>query len=417
MFEALVITLREGMEAALVLAIALALLKRRGASHLNGALYAGAALALVLSVAAAALALRITYNEELAEGIAMLVGALLVFSLVWWMWKAAPHMKDEIETGMTRATGGGGGATGVFLFAFGMVFREGVETAIFLSAAGFNSHGLALWLGALIGVAIAAGFGVMFARGTLRIRLKPFFSFTSAVLMLIGLRLFVGGLHELSEAQVLPSSRTEMAVIGPIVRSELLLVALTVALAAAWLVFSKSPVPASAAGAASGPEARRARAERARDEARRRWTATLGLVAVAFLATAFVQSSRAPERPAAEPLTSAGGVVSFEAAAIPDHHARFYETDLGAGPVRLFALRIGDGVKVCLDACEICGDKGYFEQGGAMVCRNCMSPIVLNSVGRAGGCNPIPVQSRNDGGRIVVSISDLQAAQPKPRKH
>jgi uncharacterized membrane protein len=85
--------------------------------------------------------------------------------------------------------------------------------------------------------------------------------------------------------------------------------------------------------------------------------------------------------------------------------------------VRLFALRIGDGVKVCLDACEICGDKGYFEQGGAMVCRNCMSPIVLNSVGRAGGCNPIPVQSRNDGGRIVVSISDLQAAQPKLRKH
>jgi len=120
-------------------------------------------------------------REELAEGIAMLVGALLVFSLVWWMWKAAPHMKDEIETGMTRATGGGGGATGVFLFAFGMVFREGVETAIFLSAAGFNSRGLALWLGALIGVAIAAGFGVMFARGTLRIRLKPFFAFTSAV--------------------------------------------------------------------------------------------------------------------------------------------------------------------------------------------------------------------------------------------
>jgi high-affinity iron transporter len=414
-FEALVITLREGMEAVLVLAIALALLKRRGASHLNGALYAGAALALVLSVAAAALAMRVTYNEEIAEGIAMLVGSVLVFSLVWWMWRAAPHMKEEIETGMTRASGATGGAAGVFLFAFGMVFREGVETAIFLSAAGFNSHGLALWLGALIGLAIAIGFGVMFARGTLRIRLKTFFSFTSAVLLLIGLRLFVGGLHELSEAQLLPSSRAEMALIGPIVRSELLLVALTVALAAVWLLIATPPPPEDAVSPLSGPEARLARADRARDTARRRGTAVLGMVAVAFLATAFVQSSRTPERPAAEPIAAQGGSLSFDAAAIPDHHARFFETDLGQGPVRLFALRVGDGVRVCLDACQICGDKGYFEQGGAMVCRNCMSPIVIHSVGRTGGCNPIPVPSREAGGRIVVTIPDLQAAQPRLR--
>ena len=84
MFEALVITLREGMEAALVLAIALAMLRRRGATHLRGALFAGAAVALVLSVVGAALAIRVTYNEELAEGVAMLVGSLLVVSLVWF---------------------------------------------------------------------------------------------------------------------------------------------------------------------------------------------------------------------------------------------------------------------------------------------------------------------------------------------
>jgi len=96
---------------------------------------------------------------------------------------------------------------------------------------------------------------------------------------------------------------------------------------------------------------------------------------------------------------------------------RFFEADLGAGPVRLFALRMGGSVRVCLDACQICGDKGYFEQGGAMVCRNCMSPIVLNSVGRSGGCNPIPVPSRETGGRIVVSTSDLEAALPGLRGH
>jgi len=98
MFDALVITLREGMEAALVLAIALAVLRRRGATHLRGALFGGAALALALSVVGAVLAMRVTYNEELAEGVAMLVGAALVGEsgwglaagytvLAWWCWR------------------------------------------------------------------------------------------------------------------------------------------------------------------------------------------------------------------------------------------------------------------------------------------------------------------------------------------
>jgi uncharacterized membrane protein len=81
--------------------------------------------------------------------------------------------------------------------------------------------------------------------------------------------------------------------------------------------------------------------------------------------------------------------------------------------VRFFALKLGGDVKVCLDACEICGDKGYFEQGGSMVCRNCMSPIVLNSVGRSGGCNPIPLASRDSSGRIAITIAELEAALPK----
>src|SRR5262245_24798745 len=117
MFEALVITLREGVEAVLVLAIALASLRRRGEGHLAPALYAGTALALALSVGVAALATRVTWNEELAEGIAMLIGAALVISLVVWMWRAAPHMKAEIESGLARATSGGTVA-GVVFFAF-----------------------------------------------------------------------------------------------------------------------------------------------------------------------------------------------------------------------------------------------------------------------------------------------------------
>src|SRR2546426_4255541 len=205
MFESLVITLREGVEAALVLGIALALLRGRRLDHLRGALWAGAGLAVAASALVVLFASRLSYNQELAEGIAMLVGAALVGTLVVWMWKAAPRLKDDIESGIVRAAEAGGvaGTAGMFLFAFGMVFREGVETAVFLSAAGFNSQGLGLWLGAVLGLGLAVVFGVLFMRGSLKIPLKPFFSFTSAVLILIAVQLVIGGLHELSEAEVL----------------------------------------------------------------------------------------------------------------------------------------------------------------------------------------------------------------------
>jgi len=429
MFEALVITLREGVEAALVLAIARGLLARRGRSDLNPALYAGAALALVASVAVAALAARIAYNQEAAEGIAMLAGAALVVALVVWMWRSGPHLKSEIEAGMARATGApgagsGSGAAAVFLFAFGMVLREGVETALFLSATAFNSAGVARALGAGVGLALALAFGVLFARGTLRVALKPFFSLTSAVLLLVAFQLLVGGLHELSEAEWLPASRTEMALIGPLVKNELLLFTLTVALAALWLLFAP-PAASPPTAAVEGPEARLERARQARERGARRGTGLAALAVVALLSVAFVRSTRLPGRPPATPLALAGGIARFDLASLADDHLHFFVAEVSdpasgtARAVRFFAVRVPgagaatDPVRVCLDACEICGDKGYFESGNAVVCRNCTSPIVLSSLGRGGGCNPIPLPHRVGTGSVEVREADLVAALPR----
>ena len=414
MFEAFVITLREGVEAALVLAIAQSLLKRRGLGHLSGALAGGTVVALIASIGVAFLATRLSYNEELAEGIAMLVGAALVLTLTWWMWRAAPHLRREIESGMERAAGGS--APGVFLFAFGMVLREGVETAIFLSAAGFNSQGLGLWVGALSGLALAVLFGVLFIRGTLRVPLRPFFSLTSAVLLLIALQLLVGGLHELSEAQVLPSSRAEMALIGPLVKNELLLFTLTVAMAAGWLLFGPGERTAES-GATEGPEARLERAARDRDRVRRRWTGVVGVVVVGFLAVAFVRRSKLPDQASAQRVAFTAGELVLPAAPLADGRAHFFEATLGdsatARPVRFFAIQVGSELRTCLDACVICGEKGYFEDRGAVVCRNCTSPIALTTLGRTGGCNPIPLPSRTVGGEVRVSAADLASARAR----
>ena len=424
MFEALVITLREGVEAALVLAITLSLLERRGLSRLRGALFAGAGVALLASAAVAVAATRLTWNQDLAEGIAMLVGAGLVLTRVGWMWRSAPHLKQEIETGLARATGtGSGGTTGLFLFAFVMVFREGVETAVFLSAAGFNSAGVGRWLGALAGLLLALMFGVLFARGTLKVALKPFFSLTSAVLLLIALQLLVGGLHELSEVQILPSSRAEMALIGPLVKNELLLFTLTVALAAFWLLFGPgargAPTRLSPGAATSGPEARFERARRARESARRRWTGVVALAVVGLLATAFVQRSRLPAQAPAELLVLEHGTAVFDPHLLEDGRLHFFQvtvTDPRSGaarPLRFFGVRVNGEIRTCFDACEICGDKGYFEDGGTVVCRNCTSPIVLSSLGQTGGCNPIPLPHTLEGGRCTVLERDLAAALPR----
>jgi len=416
MFEALVITLREGVEAVLVLAIALAYLRRRGQTHLAGALYSGTAVALMASVGVAAMAARMSWNEELAEGIAMLVGAALVGSLVVWMWRAAPHMREEIESGMAQASRSehaGRSVLGIFLFAFAMVFREGVETAIFLSAARFNSEGLALWLGALVGLSLAVGFGVLFVRGSVKVPLRPFFTLTSAVLAIVALQLVAGGLHELSEAQVLPASKTEMAIIGPIVRSDLLLFTLTIALTAGWLLLGGRRAATAPAGAASGPEARLARAAAGRDAARRRLIGVVGLLMVGLLSTAFAQQSRQPVRAPGEPLALTGGEARFDAAPLADGHLRFYEVLVDGRTVRFFALQVGDEVRTCADACEICGDKGYYERGPELICRNCTAPIVRTSLGRTGGCNPIPLpHARRPDGTVTVTATDLKAVIP-----
>ena len=99
MFEALVITLREGVEAALVLAIALAVLRRRGMQSLVPALFLGTVAAHAVSAVTGVLLSRIPFNEELTEGVTMIAGAILVFGLVAWMWQTGPNMRQEIEAG------------------------------------------------------------------------------------------------------------------------------------------------------------------------------------------------------------------------------------------------------------------------------------------------------------------------------
>src|SRR3984885_2423225 len=245
MLQAFIITLREGVEAALIVGITLAYLSKIGRNDLRKAVYAALGAAFAGSIGVAILLSRLNLNEDVFEGWVMLVAAFFVVAMVIFMMKTGRKMKGEIE-GKVGLLAGNDAWIGLFFFVFLMVLREGAETVLILSAVTLNSTELMSFLGTLLGVIVAIAFGVMFVKGSVRINLQKFFRVTTAILFFVAAQLVISGLHELSENGVLPSSRREMALIGPIVRNDLFFFVTIVALAALMILFEvKRRQPAS----------------------------------------------------------------------------------------------------------------------------------------------------------------------------
>src|ERR1700742_2144842 len=130
MIPTFVITLREGVEAALVIAIAVAYVKRMGRLDLMPAIYRALLTAVVASFIAAWGFAKINLSEEFYEGWMLLLSAVFVLSMVIWMNRHGANMRSEIESGLQKGSEPGSGAWGVFAFVFLMIFREGVETVL-----------------------------------------------------------------------------------------------------------------------------------------------------------------------------------------------------------------------------------------------------------------------------------------------
>jgi len=210
--EALVITLREGVEAALIIALVITYLNRTGRAELHRWVYAGLGLALLASVLGAFGLSHIGLDPESAvmEGILYAIAAVLVASLVIWMWRSSKGMKqqiegrlDEITRDITAQTGQRYGLA-LLIFVFVMIFREGIETVVFLAAFSLtNTASIVSIIGGLAGLGLAILFGVLIIRGSLRINLRWFFTVTSIVLLILAVRLAAGSLHEFHEAGIL----------------------------------------------------------------------------------------------------------------------------------------------------------------------------------------------------------------------
>jgi high-affinity iron transporter len=204
MVQAFVITLREGLEAFLIVAISLTYLRKTGRTNLIPAVHWGIGLALALSVAAGYLLFNAA-NQEWLEGPLALAAAVSVTWMIVHMWRAGKRMKGDIEGRLQSSSVRGGTAAflGVLSFTILMVSREGMETALLLMQLRETLH---LFAGAALGFAGAAVFAGLWSKFGHRINLGLFFQVTAIFLFVFVVQLLIYGVHEMSEQQMLPYS-------------------------------------------------------------------------------------------------------------------------------------------------------------------------------------------------------------------
>src|SRR5437899_1801398 len=299
MFQALVVTLREGVEAALIVGITLVYLTKIGRSDLRRTVYAALIAALVGSVAGAVALSYLPITQDQLEGWIMLVAAVLVVGMIIFMMRTARKLKGEIES-RVASLAGAGSRWGLFLFVFLMVFREGLETVVILQGVSLNSTELLSFLGTLAGVGLAVVFGVLFVKGSVRIDLRRFFRVTTVILLFVAAQLVITGLHELSETGVIHSSKQEMALIGPIVRNDYFFPVTMLSLVVFMVLLEyarRAPQPGAAASKAEGRKLEwTARRERF-------WSITVCLVALIFISMVTAEFVYAKSATALSPAT------------------------------------------------------------------------------------------------------------------
>lgn len=408
MLEAFIVTLREGVEAALIVGITLAYLSKINRPELRKSVYAALISAFVGSLAIAALLSRTRWNQDIFEGWVMLIAAFFVVTMIIFMMKTGGKLKGEIE-GKVGLLAGRNAWFGLFAFVFLMVLREGVETVLILSAVSLNSTALLSFLGTFLGIIAAVAFGVMFVKGSVRINLQKFFRVTTVILFFVAAQLLISGLHELSENGVLPSSKTEMAIIGPIVRNDLFFFITIFALAALMVLFEvKRRQPGALP---ESPAERRKAVWSARRE--RLWMASVyasSFVFIVLVTAEFIYTKSVSALSPATEVTFVNGQVTIPLTQVQDGDLHRYAAQENGSTVRFWLYQKPDGkIATVLDACEICGAVGFYKGPNGVVCKNCAAPINPQSVGMPGGCNPVPLRAQVTADAVIIQEADIAA--------
>ena len=223
MLQSFIIILREGFESFLLVAVILAYLRKSGRPQLTAAVYSAIAFGLAVSAGLGYLLFRMQTgssemientlgprvagflgNEALREGVLGVIAIVMVLSLVIYMWRTGPKLKQHMEGRLNRVSTRTGwlAFSGVFLFTALTISREGMETALML----LQVRSPRLIWGALLGLAAAVSMAWAWGRFGHLINVRRFFQVTGIFLVLFMLQVAIYSFHEFSEAGILPNS-------------------------------------------------------------------------------------------------------------------------------------------------------------------------------------------------------------------
>lgn len=208
MLPSYVLSLREGIEAALIIGIVLGALRKMRRTELSSSVWLGVVSAMIISALAGYLLTLFGLSlggaaEEIFEGVTMLLAAGVLTWMIFWMSRQARSIKGELESGVHKAAFEGG-KRGVFALAFLAVLREGIELALFLVAATFASNPHEALIGTSLGLGTSALLGWSLFATTVRLDLRRFFQVTGFLLILFAAGLVAHGVHAFNEVNWIP---------------------------------------------------------------------------------------------------------------------------------------------------------------------------------------------------------------------
>lgn len=227
MGAAFVITLREGIEAALVISIILAYLNSIGRRERHKAVWLGAGAAIQVSLIAGGVVFGTAGSlsetaEEAFEGIASLLAVGVLTWMIFWMRRQARFIKGDLQLRVDGALAAGS-ALALPLLAFFVVVREGLETVLFLFAtlrAAASESAVLGFTGGILGLAVAAILGYLIYSGGVRLNLRTFFKVTGVLVLIVAAGLLANAIHELQEIGWLPFEDAKAFDIGGVLSDE-----------------------------------------------------------------------------------------------------------------------------------------------------------------------------------------------------
>lgn len=411
--EAFIITFREGIEAALIVGIMLAYLARTGNWRANKWVYFGIAAGIIASLGEAVLVQSLFNGAETAQqsiiaGGTMVVASLLVVTLMLWMWKSAKAIRKETEDRMARYLNGGS-MFGIFLLSFAFVFREGSETVLFLYSLSLKSDATAQIIPALTGLAFAAAWGVLIAKGAVRMDLRKFFAITGVLISIFVIEMLASAVHEFQEARVLGPAGTgllwDFQIWLTTDSAKLLTMLPIVVIPLLFLFLSETNIIGENV----------MRTKRALVGLR------LGAIAMMVVVALFFAKAVAAETPLYDPapelVTADNGRIALDVAAynLTDGKLHKFQITVDGTNVRFLVIADGDGnLKTAFDACKVCGPKGFAQVGtdAIVACKRCGVETEVSDIGTDIACHPIPLISTHVGQTIVIDEAALLTGVP-----